>query len=853
MSEPRPDLDPPEVDLTNCDREPIHIPGRIQHYGCLVAISADWMIAHVSENCDEVLGRSAKDMLGMRFVEFFSEETVHFLRSRIQILALADSTARVYDYDLMGDGRRFDVSIHYAGRMLVFEFEPRGASDVRRDDLALVQPLIARVQRHNTLEKIAAEGARALKGLTGIDRVMVYRFEPDGSGVVIAEAVSPGLEPFLGLRYPASDIPKQARALYTRNLLRIIPDIRGETYRILPELGPEGAPVDLSKAVTRAVSPIHLEYLRNMGVQASMSVSILRKGELWGLFACHHYAPFHLDFQKRSAVELFVQLFNYELAQFEITQELAEVDKARGVHDRLMSQISSGESLFDLFDAVADELEPIIPHDGVAVYSGGDYRARGMAPTKEEFIPLARFLNTAEAAQVYATDNLAARFAGADVFAGRIAGVLALPISRTPRDYLVLFRREVARSVTWAGNPDKPASLGPNGVRLTPRKSFEAWQEIVRDHSSPWRPRELRAAEVLRVTLLEVVIKLADEASEKMRRAQDQQELLIAELNHRVRNILNLIRSLVTQTRGGADTLESYAALLDARIHALARAHDQLTKRDWAWVPLQTLISNEVNAFLSDRADRVVISGAHVDLSPSAFTTLALVVHELMTNSAKYGALSQSGGRVEIAIDLDPDGTALLNWRETGGPPVQPPTRKGFGTTIIERSVPFELNGTAEIRYRVAGVSAAFTIPGGHVEPGAPPAPEVVANVPERPSDPTPLTGSALVLEDNMIIAMDAADILTELGAQEVHTASKVSEAMELLERESIDFVLLDVNLGGETSQAVAERCAEAGIRAVLATGYGGDGEVVADFPDLEVLRKPYTADHLRYLLRGNG
>ncbi|WP_136636057.1 HWE histidine kinase domain-containing protein [Pseudooceanicola onchidii] len=835
------------VDLTTCDREPIHIPGRIQHYGCLLAVSSDWIIAHASENCGAILGVEATDTIGVPFVDFFSRDVVHYLRSRLQILARDTGNARIYAYDLFGDGRLFDISVHNTGRFLIFEFEPRLGGAEMRDDTAIVQALIARVQRHSTLEKMTTEAARSLKALTGIDRVMVYRFEPDDTGTVIAEATEPNMEAYLGLRYPASDIPKQARALYVRNVLRIIPDVQAETFAIHPTLGPEGQPLDLSLAVTRAVSPIHLEYLRNMGVGASMSVSILRKGKLWGLFACHHRTAFHMDFQKRSAIELFVQLFNYELARLETDQELEEVNKARDMHDRMMQQISDERSLVDSFDTVADELEQVIAYDGIAVYSNGFYRARGSTPTAEEFLGLARFLNTTQTAQIYATDRLGDRYPAAEDFADRAAGLLVLPISRTPRDYIVLFRREVAQSVTWAGNPDKPVTPGPNGLRLTPRKSFDAWREVVRGSCVAWRSGELRAAEALRVTLLEVVLKLTDESSANSRRAQEQQELLIAELNHRVRNILNLIRGLVSQSRAGADSILAYGQLLDARIHALARAHDQLTERSWNWVSLSDLIDNEVRAFLAGKADRVKVSGDKLDLSPTAFTTLALVIHELVTNSAKYGALNDSRGSVEISMRLAADGTAYLSWRERNGPPVQAPTRRGFGTTIIERSIPFELKGTAELHYKASGLEADFMIPAIHVQAGTvdPAAPKEVV----QKKGSVRIEGAAMVLEDNMIIAMDASDILSDMGCSTVHPVSRVSEALRLLEAEEIAFALLDVNLGDETSLDVARLCKDRGIRAVLATGYGGNGDLLDGFPDFPVLRKPYTAETLAAIL----
>ncbi|MCE8008584.1 HWE histidine kinase domain-containing protein [Aestuariivita sp.] len=836
------------VDLTDCDREPIHILGRVQDYGCLIAMSLDWMVTHVSHNCSTVLGLNPDALIGTRIVDILPEETIHHLRSRMQVLSLQQGAARVFSYPVFGDDRHFDVFMHNGARNIVFEFEPRTVKSRHMDDADNVQALIARVQRHDTLDAMAKEAARGLKVLSGFDRVMVYRFAEDESGTVIAETLEPGMEPYLGLRYPASDIPKQARALYTRNVLRIIADVDGPTHAIHPEFDPHGDPLDLSMAVTRAVSPIHLDYLRNMGVAASMSVSILRNGKLWGLFSCHHRAPRHVDYERRSTIELFAQLFNYELAQLEMHKELADVDRARDLHDRLMAQLSDGQDLFKVFDAFTDEIAAVIPFDGAAILSNGRYKATGAAPTHDEFRELSRFLNTAPPAEIYATDHLVSRYPQAAGLSQPVAGLLALPVSRTPRDYLVLFRSELAQSVTWAGNPEKPAEKSVGNARLTPRKSFAAWQEIVRDHSAPWKDSERRAADALRVTLLEVVLKLADESNAARKRAQDHQEVLIAELNHRVRNILNLIRGLVSQGQDDATTIDAYRSVLDARIHALARAHDQLTDAEWDWTSLGSMIDVEVKAFLSAKADRVRVTGRSLDLTPNAFTTLALVIHELVTNSAKYGSLSGASGSVTIDIDQRDDGAAVLQWREQDGPPVKKPTRKGFGTTIIERSIPFELTGEADLRYPETGLEADFVLPAKHVR-RAKPAGAPKAQILRQATGDARLSGNALILEDNMIIALDATDMLVSLGASHVHTASNVADAMAILERNEIGFALIDVNLGDEFSYPVVEKCLRDGLHVVLATGYGSGGDLVARFPRVAILKKPYTIQHLKSVL----
>lgn len=366
--------------------------------------------------------------------------------------------------------------------------------------------------------------------------------------------------------------------------------------------------------------------------------------------------------------------------------------------------------------------------------------------------------------------------------------------------------------------------------------------------AAPFSASERRVAETLRIALLEVVLRLADVAGEERQRAHEQQQLLIAELNHRVRNILALIRGLIAQSQSGLDGEASVAArgfvsTLDERVQALARAHDQITADRWGPARLIDLIETEAAAYLGDRFDRVRLSGANVLLDPTAFTVLALVFHELLTNAAKYGALSDSGA-IAIAWRVDADGSLLIDWRESGGPAVTAPTRRGFGSTIIERSVPFELGGRAEIRYRLAGLEADFCIPSRFVastlpdEARAKPTPAAVSR---RPLD----RKTVLLVEDSMIIALDAEDALRALGAQEVQVAASTQQARALAAQTRFDAAVLDFNLGAETSLALADELAAAGVQVVFATGYGDGIDLPERFDGVCVVKKPYNAEDL--------
>ncbi len=317
---------------------------------------------------------------------------------------------------------------------------------------------------------------------------------------------------------------------------------------------------------------------------------------------------------------------------------------------------------------------------------------------------------------------------------------------------------------------------------------------------------------------------------------------------------LSLIRGLVRQSRDPKADADTYMRMLEGRIEALARAHDQITQDNWSPAPLKRLIETEAAAYLGGRANRLSTSGEAALLSPQAFSTLALVLHELMTNSAKYGALADSG-TVSVDWYVDTMGDLCIEWRERGGPAVQAPTRQGFGTTIIQRSVPYDLGGRAAIRYALAGLEADFAIPARHVSLGGEAdAAQLAAPVADprdtaSPPEAATIGGVALLVEDSLIIAMDAEDILISLGAERVMTANGVAQAMDEIDREPIAVAVLDFNLGTETSLPVALELMKRGIPFVFATGYGEQLVLPAELDDRGVLKKPYTALGMRRVL----
>ena len=823
--------------VSACDREPIHVIGHVQPHGFLIALADDWRVSHVSANIGLYSGIAAQDWCGQPLGEMIGDGGLHHLRNCVARLHDRESVDRSFAVTLIAGLPPFDVAVHRIEGAIIIEAEP--AATDQRDATGLVRAMIARLLHCDGVADLLRDGAQHVQALTGFDRVMVYRFDADDNGEVVAEALRGHKQSYLGLHYPASDIPAQARALYLRNSFRIVADVAAEP---VPLVG-AGDPIDQSLSVLRAVSPVHIEYLRNMGVSASLSISIIVDGRLWGLFACHNSTPRLPSFAYRTATELFGQMFSMMLEGREGREVLGRDMRSRSLVDLVKAELAHNTALLSDAKRLGELLFDVVPADGIGISIDGKISSSGAMPDIAGLDAIIDGLVAHPSRDGIAVGRVAPGSGGVDGAAVPV-GFLAMSMLRQPRDHILLFRCERLRAVSWAGQPEQ---RGAAKDALSPRKSFEAWAELVRGTCDPFTPAELRAAEMVRVALLETLVQAS--ATPILIHNGGDHALVVAELNHRVRNILSLIRGLISQTRDGAETAESFIATLDARVQALARAHDQLTSLRRGPALLSALIETEAGAYLGPKGERIRIDGPPMLLQPAAFTTLSLVFHELMTNAAKYGALSDSGDVAVIVARGGEDGDSdlLIDWIERDGPDVSPPVRRGFGSTIIERSVPYDLGGTATLSYEPSGFSARFTIPARHVSEPSPGLPTVLP--PAALGNSRPLVGKmVLLVEDSMIIAMDCEDALKSLGAAQVVTVGSVASALDAMAVQHFDFALLDFNLGAETSIAVADALATAGILFAFATGYDG-GIQQHGHLNAPVIGKPYGVAQLEPML----
>jgi chemotaxis family two-component system sensor kinase Cph1 len=853
------------TDLTNCEREQIHIPGAILPHGAMLVLDSETLeVLQVAGDLTGLLGVSQAALLGQSAATIFNPQQIENLRALSANLSLIKPRHLLDPRMRIAADHPLDASLHRSDEVLVLELEAADVSDrFAADPLVAVQEIIEGLDNAVTLVNLCQMAAERVRDVAGYDRVLVYRFMQDDSGWVIAESKQDGLAPFLDLHYPAADIPKQARALYVRNGLRLITQVDYEPAPLVPTDNPRsGQPLDMSQAILRDVSPIHRQYLRNMGIDASMSISIINGGLLWGLIACHHYSPRRLPRHLRAVCELFGSMFSYQLEAFEKREQFDARLASRMVLQQLMLNLAGAEdyarglteqspNLLDYIHGGEASLEGNA-RGGVAVSVSGALTYLGITPDKPQILGLVDWLNTQlrDTEGLYATDHLGEVYAPAKAFADVASGLLVISVSHDPSDFIIWFRPELVGTTDWAGQPGKTVAPGPDGDILTPRKSFDVWKETVRGRGLPWLPSDLEAARDLRISLLDVVLRRITEAARERKLAADRDQLMMAELDHRVKNTLANIEALVMQTSVGADSLSAFVKGLAARIQSMAKAHSLLSQSRWEGVSINNLLMEELDPYIRENALFEII-GPDLVLTSKSALALSLAIHELCTNAAKYGAFSTPGGRVTIRWTLTEAGGVNLSWTESGGPVVSPPTRRGFGSTLIERALAMETDGQAFLRYLPGGVVCDVSLPPSAVATSDTTEAQVMITFSNLHEASQRLGNSlrVLVVEDSFMIVSTLELVFESLGWTMVGPATRLPKALALAKSESFDAALLDVNLDGEMSWQVAAALQARGIPFVLSTGYE-IGKLLPEFlQGNKVIKKPYDLDVLEGMI----
>ena len=515
-----------EVDLTNCDREPIHISGHIQPHGVLLVVQEPQLeILQVSENTLHLLGFAPESAIGQDLSLLFDPVQLEKLKACLRNENLKTVNPIKLYVERPGKSLEFDCILHRVQEVLMVELELATS----QENLSVfsfyhsVRATVSKIQSAKNLKDLCQVTVEEVRQISGFDRVMVYQFDPEGNGAVIAEDKAEKLSPFLGLNYPSSDIPKQARQLYSLNWLRLIPDIN---YKPVPIVSGKNAvttqPRDLSFSVLRSVSPIHIEYLQNMGVAASMSISLIKDKELWGLIACHNYTPKYLNYELRAACEFIGQVMSLELQSKEGNEDYDYKLHLKSLQTKIFEDISTSENLSQVLVKCQHNLLEAVNAQGAAIVFGDNCYRVGQTPQGESLKYLTQWVQKHLNQEIFYTDSLTKCYPEAEEFKDTASGCLAIAISPTQKIYVLWFRPEVIKTVNWAGNPNKPLQTDEDGnYRLSPRKSFELWKENVRYKSLPWKQCEIDAALELRKAMINIVLCQIDKL-EKLNRALEE-------------------------------------------------------------------------------------------------------------------------------------------------------------------------------------------------------------------------------------------------------------------------------------------------------------------------------------------
>jgi chemotaxis family two-component system sensor kinase Cph1 len=689
------------LDVTSCEREPIRIPGAIQPHGVLLVVDPEQLV--VRQAAGELGWMGVADELPLgRQLEEWSAPLAALVRQ-----FQASRAPGGFQGSLSSAGRSIDVTVHRGkGGGLLVELEPgepdrAGAAEC----LAAVEEATGAFERAHDNEDLLRQAAVLFRRITGFDRVMVYRFLEDSSGQVVAEDRAEGLHSFLDHRFPASDIPSQARDLYVRNTVRVIPDVAYTPLPLEQAPGePDGGPLDMSDCVLRSVSPIHLQYLENMGVAASASISIVAGDVLWGLIACHHMTPRRLPYEVRAMCRVLARVLSRQISAQADAAVHRQRMRLRAMEDELLARLAREDGFEDGLARHGAAFTQLASADGMAICRGGRVEIHGECPAPHQVEAIRDWLFAEEMVQPFATEALPERFPAASGFVATGAGLLSIVVNRAEGMAILWFRREQLQVVQWGGNPHQAMTVDAASGQLTPRASFELWQEAVRGRARSWSRAEIETAGRLCARLVELrqgkqlgilnaQLRSMVQDKEKLLAEQDnllvQKDLLLREVNHRVQNSLQLVSSFLSLQMRGSDEPHVLAQLQEARrrLQAVALVHRRLYQTDQVQSVemgryLDELRHDLVNSFGPEWAEQLQVRSDTISIPTDQAVSLGLIVTELVVNSAKYAYQGKVG---PITVQLrELAGRSIALTVADRGVGEAAPTGTGFGLRMVQ-------------------------------------------------------------------------------------------------------------------------------------------------------------------------
>jgi chemotaxis family two-component system sensor kinase Cph1 len=538
------------VDLTNCDKEPIHIPGHIQSHGVLIALDNTLHISHVSSNITAYIPVTVAEALGMPLQQLLAAAGITVKSSNIaQLQEYMDEeeAAAPSAFNVTLNNEPYYLIPHKSNAFLLLELEPARA-EAELELQRILGASVSRILEGRTLQNTLQNAARQVKEVTGYDRVMVYRFWEDGHGEVIAEERNSNLDPFLGLHYPASDIPQQARELYKVNLTRIIADANSTPAALIArDATVSASPLDLTHSTLRAVSPVHIQYLKNMGVAASFSVSLVIDGHLWGLIACHNYTARFIQYKSREGAKLIGQILS-SAVQYRNEEELKEELRIyRNKADDMMRIMQKDWDIPKALTGKDSNILAATAASGAALIFEKNIFTMGNTPTVDQIREICEWLKHTNQSQIFYTDNFSRIHAPAKKYKEVASGLLVCTLSKELEEYILWFKPEISKTVSWAGNPNKPAEFNEAGLlTLSPRKSFEIWKEQVQGVSEKWTNAEFSSVIKLREDIIHIINQKANQIrqlNERLQKAYDELDTFSFTISHDLKTPLSSVKN----------------------------------------------------------------------------------------------------------------------------------------------------------------------------------------------------------------------------------------------------------------------------------------------------------------------
>jgi len=651
------------VDISSCDREQVHLVGAIQPHGALLVLQEPSLrIVQASINSADFLGIPCEQLVGQCLDYLLGDENTAAISAQLLAKKLTGTFTHLLSLPCLAHR---DGAVHITGNridsLLLLEFErSRYAAELHPAHAycGKLQDIIQQLHGHAGLLNFLAVAVEQLRDLTGFERVMAYRFDRDGSGEVIAEAKDTALEAYLGLHYPASDVPEPARRLFALSPLRHLPDVDYVPVLLYPALSPlaDGRPVDLSHSFLRSVSEMYTGYLRNMGVKATLVMPLMKCGKLWGLISCmHHSAPKYLHYEQRFPIELFSRMVSLRIGDLDNLDHCAYRTRLDQAHGQLISQIGRAETHRQALFGNTINLLNGFDADGAALLEEGQVTLLGLTPTVQQVELLMQWL-TQQPADVLATHRLSHDCPAAVEFSVVASGLLAVRVSRTSLTWVMWFRPEVVSERHWAGDPNKPVIINDEGqaCRLQPRASFALWKETVRGHSRPWLDCEIDHASRLRQSLQDILVERACQLKELNTELEHSNQALSSfvyaashDLKEPLRGIHNYVELLRLEEGGqlsgqGQQRIDTILRLTD-RMHdflvgLLEYSHISHTPQDLFNCPINSLVEEVVEMLKQANPNDSIT----VDIQPAMPTILCnptnvkVIFQNLIINAIKY-------------------------------------------------------------------------------------------------------------------------------------------------------------------------------------------------------------------------